>query len=183
VVHAVVTAKSKVTASRVVRLAGIPFRSYAVWRFFNRFTGVFVAFGFVHGSTSTCAEPCIGLPSGTNPHAGCIETQEIRMAVKRINAYFTGVTETDDGDFLTADSVAVISTVDEDDQYTEVLRLPASDVIPAGEFTLDVTEYDSLFNRIVDELNNSVVEYATDNGLTITGRDSADQFFWDVAPA
>lgn len=105
------------------------------------------------------------------------------MAVKRINAYFTGVTETDDGDFLTADSVAVISTVDDDDQYTEVLRLPASDVIPAGEFTLDVTEYDSLFNRIVDELNNSVVEYATGNGLTITGRDSADQFFWDVAPA
>jgi len=35
----------------------------------------------------------------------------------------------------------------------------------------------------VDELNNTVVEYAKDNGLVITGRDSADQFFWDVAPA
>lgn len=105
------------------------------------------------------------------------------MAVKRINAYFTGVTETDDGDFLAADSVAVISTVDEDDQYTEVLRLPASDVIPAGEFTLDRTEYDILFDRIVDELSNTVVEYAKDNGLVITGRDSVGQFFWDVAPA
>jgi hypothetical protein len=105
------------------------------------------------------------------------------MAVKRINAYFTGVTETDDGDFLTADSVAVISIVDEDDQYTEVLRLPASDVISAGEFTFDRAEYDILFDRIVDELNNTVVEYAKDNGLRIIGRDSADQFFWDVAPA
>jgi hypothetical protein len=105
------------------------------------------------------------------------------MAVKAINAHFTGVTETDDGDFITADSVAVISTVDEDDQYTEVLRLAASDVIPAEEFTLDPDEYDILFDRIVDELNDTVVEYATDNGLVITGRDSADQFFWDVAPA
>jgi len=53
------------------------------------------------------------------------------MAVKRINAYFTGVTETDDGDFLAADSVAVISAVDEDDQYTEVLRLrPATSSPP-----------------------------------------------------
>ncbi|WP_160141111.1 MULTISPECIES: hypothetical protein [Cryobacterium] len=39
----------RVTGSRVVRLAGIPFRSYALWRFVHRFTGVFVAFGFVHG--------------------------------------------------------------------------------------------------------------------------------------
>ncbi|WP_166790503.1 ferredoxin reductase family protein [Cryobacterium tagatosivorans] len=39
----------RVTGSRVVRLAGVPFRSYAVWRFFHRFTGVFVAAGFVHG--------------------------------------------------------------------------------------------------------------------------------------
>lgn len=105
------------------------------------------------------------------------------MAVKRINAYFTGVTETDDGDFLTADSVAVISTVDDDDQYTEVLRLPASDVIPADEFTLDPDEYDILFDRIVDELDSTVEEYATDNGLMITGRDSIDQFFWEVEPA
>ena len=105
------------------------------------------------------------------------------MAVKRINAHFIGVTETDDGDFITADSVAVISTVDEDDQYTEILRLPASDVIPEEEFTLDPDEYDILFDRIVDELNDTVVEYAAENGLMITGQDSADQFFWDVAPA
>lgn len=39
----------RVTGSRVVRLAGVPFRSYAVWRFFHRFTGVFVAAGFLHG--------------------------------------------------------------------------------------------------------------------------------------
>jgi hypothetical protein len=105
------------------------------------------------------------------------------MVVKRINAHFTGITETDDGNFLTADSIAVISAVDADDQYREILRLPASDVIPAEEFTLDPTEYDNLFDRIVDELNNTVVEYAKDNGLMITGRDRADQFFWDVAPA
>jgi hypothetical protein len=105
------------------------------------------------------------------------------MAAKWINAHFTGVTETDDGDFLTAESVAVISTVDADDQYREVLRLAASDVISAEEFTLDPTEYDILFDRIVDELNNTVLEYAKDNGLMITGRSSADQFFWDVAPA
>ncbi|SDL09432.1 hypothetical protein SAMN05216282_1287 [Cryobacterium psychrotolerans] len=105
------------------------------------------------------------------------------MALKRINAYFTGVTETDDGDFLTWDSVAVISTIDEQDQYTEVARLPASDVIRAEEFTFDSDEYDILFDRIVDELDSTVEEYAQDNGLTITGRDSDDQFFWDVAPA
>jgi hypothetical protein len=105
------------------------------------------------------------------------------MAVKRINAHFTGVTETDDGDFLTADSIAVISTVDADDQYREILRLPTRDVIPAEEFTLDPTEYDILFDRIVDELNTTVVEYAKDNGLMITGRDGTDQFFWEVAPA
>jgi len=104
------------------------------------------------------------------------------MAVKRINAYFTGVTETDEGDFLTEDSVAVISTVDEDDQYTEVLRLAASDVIPVVEFTLDPDEYDIIFDRIVDELDSTVEEYTTDNGLMITGRDAVDQFFWDVAP-
>ena len=105
------------------------------------------------------------------------------MAIKAINAHFIGVTETDDGDFITADSVAVISTVDDDDQYTEVLRLPASDVVAAEEFTLDPAEYDIVFDRIVDELNDTVVEYATENGLVITGRDSADEFFWDVAPA
>lgn len=105
------------------------------------------------------------------------------MAVKRINAYFTGVTETDDGDFLTADSIAVISTVDENDEYTEVLRLAASDVIRAEEFTFDSDEYDILFDRIVDELDDTVEEYARDNGLVITGRDSDAEFFWDVAPA
>ncbi|MEO6200819.1 MAG: hypothetical protein ABIX44_06615 [Cryobacterium sp.] len=105
------------------------------------------------------------------------------MTVTRITAYFIGVTETDEGDFLTADSVAVINTVDEDDQYTEVLRLAASDVIPAEEFTFDSEEYDILFDRIVDELDSTVEDYATDNGLMITGRDGVDQFFWDVAPA
>ncbi|TFB52832.1 hypothetical protein [Cryobacterium tagatosivorans] len=105
------------------------------------------------------------------------------MAVKRINAYFTGVTETDDGDFLTAESVAVISTVDEHDQYTEVLRLPAGDVIRAEEFTFDSDDYDILFDRVVDELDSTVEDYAQENGLTITGRDSDDQFSWDVEPA
>ena len=105
------------------------------------------------------------------------------MAVKRINAYFTGVTETDDGDFLTGDSVAVISTVDENEEYTEVLRLAASDVVRAEEFTFESDEYDVLFTRIVDELDDTVEEYAQANGLVITGRDSDDQFSWEVAPA
>ena len=36
---------------------------------------------------------------------------------------------------------------------------------------------------IQTELDDTVEEYARDNGLVITGRDSDTEFFWDVAPA
>ncbi|WP_156109787.1 hypothetical protein [Cryobacterium sp. MLB-32] len=96
-------------------------------------------------------------------------------AFTRINARFTGLSRLVTGDFITGDSLAIISTVDADDAYTEVRRVKLDDI------ATDHGDFDSFRDEVVGALGHIADEIAATAGLTITGHTGHDEVFWTAA--
>ena len=96
----------------------------------------------------------------------------------KINATITNLTITEDGEFITANSVIVMSTIDTDDLYTITKWGSVTDFAPGVDFN----DYANAVDFIVEELNGAAEEVARERGLTITGQSDGDgQFFWTVS--
>lgn len=90
------------------------------------------------------------------------------MTIK-FNATFT---ET----IFTAATKAIISTVDADDLYTEIARIPVTDL---GDLSGPESDQD----EIVDGLNDQIRQLTAERGLQVTGSDGdGENLFWTTAP-
>jgi len=88
------------------------------------------------------------------------------MAIEKFFAEFSD-------EVFTTSSEAIISTIDADNSYTEIARIPITDL---GTLAAP----DAAQDEIVDGLNGRIAELAAENGLIITGSDSGSdgELYW-----
>jgi len=93
----------------------------------------------------------------------------------RITARFAGVSRLVTGDFITGDSIAIVSTVDAADTYSEMRRVKLEDI------ATDHGDFDSFRDEVVQALGHVADEIAATAGLTVTGHTGHEELFWTVA--
>ena len=96
--------------------------------------------------------------------------------ITRINAQFSNLVALRDGEYLTGDSVATISTINAEDSYTVVRS------IRLGDIAEDDGDHDNFRDAVNETLSDIAGEIAAQHGLAIIDTDGDEQTFWAVRP-
>lgn len=127
-------------------------------------------------TAARCAAIEAEVEARNTPATEAVESdEEAAPVIAKINAQFVNLTTTDDGDFITGNSVAIISTIDADGDYTEVRQIKLS------ELAADNGDFDNFRDDVIEALAVIAASMAAENGQTIIDTDGDEQVFWTVS--
>ena len=110
--------------------------------------------------------------------------------INQVNAQFSNLSGTEESNWITGESTAIISTVDADGDYTPNRRIVLSELGTLhgafaydGDFdTFPHEEFEKFRDEVVVELDDIAAEIAAAAGLRLTDGGAADgQIFWNLA--